>query len=733
MILKQYHLACLSHMSYLVGDEATGRGVIVDPRRDIGDYLTDARSFGLAIEGVINTHLHADFVAGHLELAAATGAWIGMGVAAQTDYPIRRLAHREHLSLGRVDLEILATPGHTWESISVLVRERAHALPSTVLTGDSLFIGGVGRPDLVNPGDGSATKLARAMYRSLHEQLLRLPDDVLVMPAHGAGSACGKHLSTELSSTIGEQRRSNPALQPMTRDAFVALVTDGQPAAPAYFSVDAALNRHGHQPLDQSRRIPAMPERQLRAALGNGLQILDARGADDFAAQHLQASINVGFDGRFAETAGMVIDIGEKVALISYPGQAQRAALRLARIGCDNTIGYFAVARHGEFARPLCDLVRAAPRISTTELDRLLADKAVTLIDVRNFGERAAGTIAGAVHVPLAQLKARMREVPTGKPIVVHCASGFRSSAAASLLRANGFENVRDLVGGYNRWAQEVETADTSAPPGINDEATQISCKPDHARSNVQMPAGHGSVAMKKEKSMTLRLGDLAPDFDAQTTEGLIRFHEWVGDSWAVLFSHPKNYTPVCTTELGYMAKIKHEFDRRGVKIIGLSVDPVAEHAGWARDIAATQGIAPNYPLIGDADLTVAKLYDMLPANASGDPADRSAADNQTVRNVYVIGPDKKIKLTLVYPMTTGRNFDEVLRVLDSLQLTASHKVATPVNWRPGEDVIIATNVTDEEARRAYPRGWQAPRPYLRIVAQPSTNEPTAAPLSTTK
>jgi thioredoxin-dependent peroxiredoxin len=232
---------------------------------------------------------------------------------------------------------------------------------------------------------------------------------------------------------------------------------------------------------------------------------------------------------------------------------------------------------------------------------------------------------------------------------------------------------------------------------------------------------------------MTLRLGDLAPDFDAQTTEGLIRFHEWVGDSWAVLFSHPKNYTPVCTTELGYMAKIKHEFDRRGVKIIGLSVDPVAEHAGWARDIAATQGIAPNYPLIGDADLTVAKLYDMLPANASGDPADRSAADNQTVRNVYVIGPDKKFKLILVYPMTTGRNFDEVLRVLDSLQLTASHKVATPVNWRPGEDVIIATNVTDEEARRAYPRGWQAPRPYLRIVAQPATNEPTAAPISTTK
>jgi len=219
---------------------------------------------------------------------------------------------------------------------------------------------------------------------------------------------------------------------------------------------------------------------------------------------------------------------------------------------------------------------------------------------------------------------------------------------------------------------------------------------------------------------MTLRLGEVAPDFEADTTQGGIRFHDWLGDGWAVLFSHPKNYTPVCTTELGYMAKIKSEFDRRGVKIIGLSVDPVAQHAGWADDIAETQGVAPNYPLIGDADFTVAKLYDMLPASTSGDPAQRTASDNQTVRNVFVIGPDKRIKLILVYPMTTGRNFDEVLRVIDSLQLTANHKVATPVNWRPGEDVIIVTSVSEEEARRTYPDGWRAPRPYLRIVPQPA-------------
>ena len=223
---------------------------------------------------------------------------------------------------------------------------------------------------------------------------------------------------------------------------------------------------------------------------------------------------------------------------------------------------------------------------------------------------------------------------------------------------------------------------------------------------------------------MTLRLGEIAPDFEAETTEGWIRFHEWIGDGWAVLFSHPKNYTPVCTTELGYMAKIKSEFDRRGVKIIGLSVDPVAEHAGWAADIAATQGVAPNYPLIGDADFTVSKLYGMLPANTSGDAAQRSATDSQTVRNVFVIGPDKKLKLILVYPMTTGRNFDEVLRVIDSLQLTASHAVATPVNWRAGDDVIIATSVTDEEARHTHPDGWRALRPYLRLIPQPATRHP---------
>lgn len=218
---------------------------------------------------------------------------------------------------------------------------------------------------------------------------------------------------------------------------------------------------------------------------------------------------------------------------------------------------------------------------------------------------------------------------------------------------------------------------------------------------------------------MALSIGDTAPDFEAQTTEGKIKFHDWIGDSWAVLFSHPKDFTPVCTTELGYMAKIKPEFDKRGVKIIGISVDPVDRHAEWAKDIKETQGFAPNYPMIGDTDFNVAKLYGMLPAATSGDVTKRTPADNQTVRNVFVIGPDKKVKLILVYPMSTGRNFDEVLRVIDSLQLTAKHRVSTPAQWKQGEDVILGGGISDEEAKKLYPDGWKSPKPYIRIVPQP--------------
>ncbi|MGU3584549.1 MBL fold metallo-hydrolase [Rhodococcus sp. C26F] len=452
MILEQYYIECLSHASYLIGDENTGKAVVVDPRRDIDEYLSDAAKYGLDIEGVINTHFHADFVSGHLELVDAAGAWIGFGESAETDYPIRRLLDGEKISLGEVELEILSTPGHTWESISVLVREHPGAVPAAVLTGDSLFIGDVGRPDLVNLGDGSTGDLARAMYRTVHDKLLTLPDEVVVMPAHGAGSSCGKNLSSELTSTIGEQRATNPSVQPMSEDDFVTLVTEGQPAAPSYFSVDAAMNKRMHPLLMQDRAIPELAPEQVKDELVSGTSLLDARGVDDFAAGHLRGSVNVGFDGRFAETGGMVAEVGERIVLITYPGEEQDAAVRLARIGSDGAAGYLNVDRDGVFPAELTDLIETARRTTVEELDRLLADDAVTLVDIRNPGERESGAIPGSVPIPLAQLRARLEQVPVGKPIVVHCAGGWRSSVAASLLRAQGFENVTDLLGGYNAW-----------------------------------------------------------------------------------------------------------------------------------------------------------------------------------------------------------------------------------------------------------------------------------------
>ncbi|MFE3442699.1 rhodanese-like domain-containing protein [Nocardia sp. NPDC059180] len=453
MILEQYYIECLSHASYLIGDESTGRAIVVDPRRDVAEYLTDARDRGLTIEAVINTHFHADFVSGHLELFEATGAWIGFGEAAHTDYPIRRLRHGEHLELGAVDIEILATPGHTWESISLLVREHAGAAPTAVLTGDSLFIGDVGRPDLVNLGNGTSTDLARAMYRTIHQTLLPLPDSVTVLPAHGAGSSCGRNLSSELSSTIGEQRRSNYAVQPMTEDEFVALITDGQPAAPAYFAVDAALNKANRPLFDEQRHVPAIAAEQLRAELDSGTHVLDTRAPEDFANGHLAGSINVGFDGRFAETGGMVAEVGDRIVLITSPGQEQTAAMRLARIGSDHTIGFFNVDADGSFPADLIDLVHVAPRTTATELEHLLAADSVTVVDIRNTSEREFGTIPSALPIPLAQLRTRIDELPTDRPLVVHCAGGWRSSVAASLLRAHGIPGVSDLVGGYNEWA----------------------------------------------------------------------------------------------------------------------------------------------------------------------------------------------------------------------------------------------------------------------------------------
>jgi hydroxyacylglutathione hydrolase len=463
MILDQYYLECLSHASYLIGDETTKQAIVVDPRRDITEYLDDARRLGLIIVGVVNTHFHADFVSGHLELLEATGAWIGFGRRAETDFPIRRLTHGEHIALGEVDIEILETPGHTWESISLLVREHLGAEPTAVLTGDSLFIGDVGRPDLANLGGRSNTDLARAMYHTIHDILLALPDAVTVMPAHRAGSACGKNLSAELTSTIGQQRRTNPSVQPMSEDAFVALITDGQPAVPGYFPVDADLNRRNRPVLDRGQRIEPISAGHVRAHLAAGGAVLDARSPDVFADAHLRGSINVGADGRFAETAGMVLHVNDQIVLISAPGEAPETAVRLARIGFDNVVGYFPTAADGSpFPKTLADLVQAAPRTKVEEVASRHAAGTITLLDIRNGGEREFGRIDVALHIPLAELTSRLPELPTSRPIVVHCAGGWRSGVAASLLRARGFAEVSDLSGGYAAWEERERYCSTT-------------------------------------------------------------------------------------------------------------------------------------------------------------------------------------------------------------------------------------------------------------------------------
>jgi hydroxyacylglutathione hydrolase len=457
MILTQYYLNCLSHGSYLIGDETSGQAVVVDPRRDITEYLDDARAHGLTIVGVINTHFHADFVAGHLELAHATGAWIGYGSRADAQYPIRRLAHGEKISLGDVELEILETPGHTWESISILVREHAgDAIAHSVLTGDALFIGDVGRPDLAASVGADPDELARALYASIHGTLLELPDAVRVFPAHGAGSACGKNLSDELESTIGDQRRSNSSVQPMSEDEFVLMITSGQPAIPDYFAVDAILNRSDHEIIGAERTLSPLTVRALRDAVEGGARILDTRSPEDFAAAHLAGSVNVGIDGRFSETAGMVVRHDENIVLIADDGRETEAGMRLARIGFDRVVGYL-----HEPARALVELggiVSTGARIEVDEFESIRLSASATILDVRNPGEVELGVVPGSLHIPLAELARRHNEVPTDKPVVVHCAGGWRSSVAASSLRQLGHEDVSDLIGGYNEWVSRRTT-----------------------------------------------------------------------------------------------------------------------------------------------------------------------------------------------------------------------------------------------------------------------------------
>jgi hydroxyacylglutathione hydrolase len=452
MHFAQYYLDCLSQASYLIGDQESGRAVVVDPRRDVQSYLDDAAAAGLRIERVIETHVHADFLSGHLELAEKTGAVISYGEGSDVDFPIEQLHDGQQLSLGDVTLEVVATPGHTPESISVVIREQAgDAVPFGVLTGDAMFIGDVGRPDLLGSAGIAPDELARSLYRSLHTKLLALPDATRVFPAHGAGSACGKNLSTETQSTIGEQRRTNYALQPMSEDDFVALVTEGQPLQPTYFSFDAKRNRQAHPLLDEEGLPAQLSLDDLLARRDAATAVLDTRDPIDFAAGHLRGSINVGLHGRFAEFAGDVLPPDRPVVLVSDPGTELEAKVRLARVGFDRI--------DGALADPLrvlvehADVVEPSSRLTVQEFEARQRDvPGLQIADVRNPGETDVGVIPGAVTMPLPQLTSRLRELDPTRPTVVYCASGYRSSIAASALAAAGFDDVSDLLGGYEAW-----------------------------------------------------------------------------------------------------------------------------------------------------------------------------------------------------------------------------------------------------------------------------------------
>ncbi len=451
MIFTQYYLDCLSQASYLIGDESTGQAVVVDPRRDVAEYLADAESQGLRIVGVVNTHFHADFVSGHLELARATGAWIGYGEAAATDFPVRHLADGQRICLGEVTLEVMATPGHTPESISVLVLERADdEVAYGVLTGDALFIGDVGRPDLLASVGTTADDLGQMLYDSVQRRLMGLPDAVRVFPAHGAGSACGKNLSTERQSTIGEQRALNYACQPMTEEQFLELVTAGQPTAPAYFVYNATLNKQSRDVRDVDAAVPALDDHAVEAALARGARVHDARDVQDFAAGHLLGSVNVPVDGRMAETVGMVFAPDDEIVVIAPDGQEQEVATRFARIGYDRVLGYVADPE-GYLVAHESEVVRAS-RLAVAEVDAARAREDVQVVDIRNAGEVETGTLPGARHIPLAELADRSGELDPTRPVLVFCAGGWRSSVGASLLRAQGFADVSDILGGYGAW-----------------------------------------------------------------------------------------------------------------------------------------------------------------------------------------------------------------------------------------------------------------------------------------
>ena len=455
MILHQFYLNCLAHASYLIGDEQSATAAVVDPQRDIDRYLAFAAEHGLAIKHVILTHFHADFIAGHLELNEQTGATIYLGRSAQAEYSFTPFGDGDSIDLGGVRLAAIETPGHTPESISILVYDRAKSdsVPHAVLTGDTLFVGDVGRPDLRAALGWSADELGGLLYDSLHHKLLALPDSSLVYPAHGAGSLCGKALSKETVSTIGEQRKTNYALQPLTKEAFIDLVTADQPDAPSYFTYDAVLNSRKRQTLSEALTWELRPL-SLDDCLElqrHGVQLLDTRDAGEFAAAHLTGSINIGLGGSYATWAGSILDRERPIVIVADPGAERESALRLGRIGFDHVIGFLEGGMASAAARP--ELVSETTRVSPERAaEQVASNPNLKVIDIRAAGERAAKSIERSAHFPLQRLVEDIRNLPRDTPLLVHCAGGYRSSVAASLLQREGFTNVSELAGGLAAW-----------------------------------------------------------------------------------------------------------------------------------------------------------------------------------------------------------------------------------------------------------------------------------------
>lgn len=455
MIFKQFYLPCLAHASYLIGDEETGTAAVFDPQRDTDQYLAFAAEHKLKIEYVFLTHLHADFVAGHLELRDRVGAKIYLGAAAKAMYAFVPMHDGARVEFGRVRLQVLETPGHTPESISIVVYDlnASETKPYAVLTGDTLFIGDVGRPDLRVALGWSANELGGMLFDSLHTKLLGLPDESLVYPAHGAGTLCGKSISKETVSTLGEQRRLNYALQPMSKEAFIQVVTADQPEAPAYFTYDAVLNSEERPTLDQvlAREMNPLVLDAVLKMQADGAQILDTRDSAEFAAAHLAGSINVGLGGQYATWAGTVLDRENPIVIIADPGREQAATIRLGRIGFDHVAGYLMAGMSSLQTRP--ELTATTERLSAPFAAELLASaEAPRLIDVRSPGEREKKYIAGSRGIPLNQLAEKMDLLPKDRSLLVYCAGGYRSSIAASLLQKRGFAGVSEIAGGIAGW-----------------------------------------------------------------------------------------------------------------------------------------------------------------------------------------------------------------------------------------------------------------------------------------